>query len=227
MDIARAGARDGARSRSAGVAAIVAACAWLSWAMLNAFTRGALDGARTGANAPWGWLGASLLAASTTLVIPAALVLAQQLHVLAPRVVRAATAAGVLSLALWATAVLTGWWPQALEPSYVALSALWWCGIAGPLRRVSPRLGVLTFVLGVAAACDAVVTGGYGRLPEWTFPVLGGAKLPLQLVWTASAGIVLARANRDGLMAASSERRRVESGVAYLPSHDPESPTRL
>jgi hypothetical protein len=209
MAIAGAGELDAARSRSAGIAAIVAAGAWLSWAMLNALTHGALDGPRVGANAPWGWLGASLLAASTTLVIPAALVLAQQLQVLAPRVVLAATAAGVLSLALWATAVLTGWWPPVLEPTYVALSALWWCGIAGPLRRVSPRLGVLTFALGVAAAGDAVVTGGYGRLPEWTFPVFGGAKLPLQLVWTASVGIVLARANRHALMAASSERIRV------------------
>lgn len=178
---------------AAGVAALLAAAAWLAWAIINALTGGALDAPRNGAPEGWAWLGAALLVTSTTLVIPAALVLARRLTPLAPRAVPLATAAGVISLLVWALAVLTAWWPPGLEAGYVALSALWWIGIAGPLRRVSPRLGLLTFALGVAAIGDAVVTGGYGHLPQWTFPVFGGAKLPLQLIWTATVGIVLAR----------------------------------
>jgi len=192
--MARREAPSDVRARRAGVLALVAASAWLSWAVLNGITRGALDGPRSGARAGWAWLGAGLLVASTSLVIPAALTLGRQLRSVAPRVVPVATAAGVLSLTLWAAAVLTGWWPTGLEAGYVALSALWWAGIAAPLRRTHPRLGILTAVLAVAAACDAVVTGGYGQLPGWTFPVLGGAKLPLQLLWTASVGTALARA---------------------------------
>jgi len=178
---------------AAGVAALLAAGAWLAWAIINALTGGALDGPRSGVTAGWAWLGTALLVASTMLVIPAALVLARRLKGLGPRAVPLATASGVISLLLWALAVLTGWWPSGLEAGYVALSAMWWIGIAGPLRRVSPRLGLLTFVLGVAAIGDAAVTGGYGHLPAWTFPVFGGAKLPLQLIWTATVGIVLAR----------------------------------
>jgi hypothetical protein len=178
---------------AAGLAALLAAGAWLAWAIINPLTGGALDRPRTGATAGWAWLGTALLVASTTLVVPVALVLARRLNGRGPRAVPLATAAGVISLLVWAMAVLTGWWPPGLEAGYVALSALWWIGIAGPLRRVSPRLGLLTFVLGVAAIGDAVVTGGYGRLPAWTFPVFGGAKLPLQLIWTTTVGIVLAR----------------------------------
>jgi hypothetical protein len=178
------------------VAALTAAAAWLTWAVLNLATHGALDGPRAGANAALAWLGVALLVASTVLVIPAALVLARQLQGAAPRLVPVATAAGVLSIALWAGAVLTGWWPAGLEPAYVALSAVWWGGLAGPMRRAHPRLSVLTLVLAVAAVCDAVVTGGYGWLPAWTFPVLGGAKLPLQLAWTISVGVVLVRGPR-------------------------------
>ena len=95
--MARLEARPDTRSRRAGLAALAAAGAWLTWAVLNTITRGALDGPRTGARASWAWLGAALLVASTALVIPAALVLGRRLQGLAPRVVPAATAAGVLS----------------------------------------------------------------------------------------------------------------------------------
>lgn len=180
-------------SREAGLAALVAAAAWIAWTVLNASTHGALDGPRSGASAPWGWLGTALLTASTVLVIPAALVLGRDLRRTAPRAVPAATAAGILSLLLWSFAAIARWWPAWLEPTFILLSAAWWLGIGRAIRQTRPRLGTLTLVLALAAACDAVVTAGEGRLPAWTFPVFGGAKLPLQLVWTISIGVALRR----------------------------------
>ncbi|MGI9076017.1 MAG: hypothetical protein ACR2G6_01665 [Gemmatimonadaceae bacterium] len=187
---------DSLGDRRAGLAALVAAAAWLTWVVLDASTGGALDGPRSGPNAAWGWLGTGLLVTWTGLVVPAALALCRALRRSAPRVVPAATAAGIFSLGLWGVAALARWWPAGLEPAFLALSAVWWLGIARPLRGARPRLGTLTLALGVAAACDAIVTAGEGRLPGWTFPVFGGAKLPLQLVWTITVGVALWRGTR-------------------------------
>lgn len=186
-----------ARDRLAGAASLLAAAAWLAWAVLNAATNGALDGPRSGPNAPWGWLGTGLLVAWTALVIPAAVVLGRWLSAAAPRLVSLATAAGVLSLLLWGGAALGRWWPVGLEPAFLLLSAGWWLGIGKVLRQVHPRLGTLTLVLGVAAALDAVVTGAGERLPAWMFPVLGGPKLPLQWIWTIAVGRSLWRGMRS------------------------------
>lgn len=202
IDDGRFHREDDLSNRKAGLAALVAAAAWIAWAVLNASTDGALDGPRSGTNAAWGWLGTGLLIASTVLIIPAALVLGRDLRRTAPRAVPAATTAGIVSLVLWAFAALSRWWPAWLEPTFLLLSAAWWLGIGPAIRQTRPRLGTLTLVLALAAACDAVVTAGEGRLPAWTFPVFGGAKLPLQLVWTISIGVAL----RRGGFSSSNER---------------------
>jgi hypothetical protein len=171
----------------AGGAALAAALAWLAWAVVSMRTHG---------TAPV-WLLTPLHALWTLLPVPAFLVLARELTPLAPARVWAAAAAGVLSLLLWTAAYVLGWWPAGLEVFFIGLSALSYFGLAGPLRRAGKaRLGWMTLALGVAAAADAFVTGAERALPGWMFPVLGGAKLPLQAVWTAVVGIALLRRGR-------------------------------
>jgi hypothetical protein len=179
--------------RWTGVAALLAAAAWLSWAVLNAWTRGALDGPRDGPQAAWAWAGTMLLVAATAGVIPAALALGHAVRARAPAAIVLVTAAGVLSLALWAAAAAFRWWPPALEPGFIALSAVWWLGLGAALWPERRALAVLTALLGVAAALDATVTAFEPRLPAWAFPVLGGPKLPLQMIWTLTVGVVLVR----------------------------------
>ncbi len=105
----------------------------------------------------------------------------------------AATIAGALSCLLWAAAFADAqWW---LEPIYLALSSAWWLGLSRALILAGRRrYGILTAALGVAALLDVAVslTGITGP----AYALIGGWKLPLQLVWTVVTAYVAFRESR-------------------------------
>jgi hypothetical protein len=103
--------------------------------------------------------------------------------------VSAATAAGIAACLAWAAAFAFGWWNT--EPVYIAFSALWWLGLGyGLWRRGQRWYGGLTFALGLAAVGD--VLAGVSGLSGAAFALVGGWKLPLQLLWTVVTGAVAA-----------------------------------
>jgi hypothetical protein len=99
--------------------------------------------------------------------------------------------AGLGSLLLWAGAFVFGWFQ--LEVVWIALSAAWWLALAQLMRRRERRLAILTAVTGLAAVLDATMTGlaSVLPLPFLLFALLGGWKLPLQLIWSAALGLLL------------------------------------
>jgi len=135
--------------------------------------------------------GAALRMLALALLVPPALWLGRALAPAAPAQVWAATAAGVASLLWW---ILSGIaFPWSWEAGYIALSAAWWLGVGGPLRRSNRPLGTFTLVVGAFAAADALVTAAGDRVPFWAFALFGGPKLPLQTAWTVWLGIALLR----------------------------------
>jgi hypothetical protein len=99
--------------------------------------------------------------------------------------------AGLGSLSLWAGAFVFGWFN--LEVLWIALSAVWWLALAQALRQRERRLAILSAVVALAAALDATVTAIelVRELPFSTFVLLGGWKLPMQLLWTVAVGLHL------------------------------------
>lgn len=123
---------------------------------------------------------AGLVVAANLLLVPPALFLIAWLSSLHRALAVAAGACGVPSLLLWAAAPLFNLWR--FEWVWIGLSAVWWLGTAPLLMKVRRRLGILTAIVGVAAALDAVATA----IPEIPFPasaLVGAWKLPLSLIW--------------------------------------------
>jgi hypothetical protein len=99
--------------------------------------------------------------------------------------------AGMGSLLLWAAAFMFGWFH--LEVVWIVLSAVWWFALAQLLRQRERRLAIVSAVVGLAATLDAVVTGTETALslPFYVFALVGGWKLPLQVIWTVVVGALL------------------------------------
>jgi hypothetical protein len=151
-------------------------------------------------------LGESLITAWNLLIVPAALYLGA---VLAPRglaLVAGATAAGVLASLLWAFEYRSA----SLEPWWIGLAAIWWLGIGWPLSRERSRLGWFTFVLGVAAGVDFVLTAIDASMPLYA---LGGFKIPMTMIWSLALGISLLRRPIGGDTEHGGRGRR-ETGTA-------------
>jgi hypothetical protein len=162
--------------RAAGAAALAAALAMVGEAVLEA--RG------SDLHVPLG-------TAFNLLLIPAALWLGMTLWSRGQITALVGSLAGLGSLLLWAGAFTFGWFQ--LEVLWIALSAAWWLALAQLMRRRERRLAILTAVTGLAAALDATVTGieSARQMPFLLFVLLGGWKLPLQLIWSAALGVLL------------------------------------
>ena len=105
----------------------------------------------------------------------------------------AAAICGIGSLLMWAGAFAFQAW--SLEPIWISLSAAWWIGLGFVLVRSGHLFGWLTLTVGVAAVLDVSATTIVANLtlPQFWFSLIGGWKLPLQLVWTLAAGVWLTR----------------------------------
>lgn len=125
------------------------------------------------------------------LLIPAALWLGVTLWRRGRITALVGSLAGLGSLLLWAGAFTFVWFQ--LEVLWIALSAAWWLALAQLMRRRERRLAILTAVTGLAAVLDATVTGieSVRQMPFLLFVLLGGWKLPLQLIWSAVLGLLL------------------------------------
>jgi hypothetical protein len=102
-----------------------------------------------------------------------------------PTVAGLAAVSGLASGLLWATS----WQRSDLEPTWIALSAVWWIGTGSLLTGGAGRvLGTFTLVLGIVAGLDAIGTIAGAEGP---FLLLTGAKLPLSWLWALIVGAVL------------------------------------
>jgi hypothetical protein len=162
--------------RVVGAAALAAALAMFGQAVSEA--RG------SGLQAPLG-------TAFNLLLIPVALWLGVTLWPRGRITALVGSLAGLGSLLLWAGAFTFGWFQ--LEVLWIALSAAWWLALAQLMRQRERRLAILTAVTGLAAVLDATVTGieSVRPIPFLLFVLLGGWKLPLQLIWSAVLGLLL------------------------------------
>ena len=138
-----------------------------------------------------GRLGQLLMVAWNLLLIPAALALHGQFVDAKPARVRVATVCGLASVLFWAYGGATRGITPALEVSYLALSAVWWCGIGTVLWPLHKWFGGLTLVLGVFAGWDAALTA-LEPLP-FALYLTAAPKLPLSTLWDFAAGYMLIR----------------------------------
>ncbi len=130
------------------------------------------------------------------LLIPAALVLGVSLFRRAPVAATVAMVSGVTSLGLWAAAAASGGSSTAIpEWSWIGLSAVWWLALGLALWPGHRALAVFTFVVGVAALGDVAVTFPETTgvvVPPEVYGTVGGAKLPLALLWSFVIGVAMA-----------------------------------
>jgi len=178
-------------TRGAGVAALFAGAAWVLWAVLNTRTHGGLDNGSASVGERIARTGTLLMVGWNVLLIPAALVLYARLVELNPDRVRLATACGLASLLFWAYGAATHGITPALEVSYLALSAVWWCGIGTALWPSNKVFGGLTILLGVFAFWDAMLTA-VEPVP-FALYLTAAPKLPLSILWDFALGYFLIR----------------------------------
>lgn len=102
---------------------------------------------------------------------------------------------GLGSALAWAYGFAFAAW--SLEPLWIWLSAAWWIGLGVAIVRGRHRVGGLTLLVGLAAALDAADTAFVQafHLPSRFFGLLGGWKLPLQLLWTVAMGVWMVAAS--------------------------------
>ena len=120
------------------------------------------------------------------LIIPTALYLGVRLAPHGALLSAASTTAGVTASLLWAFYHRV----PSLEPWWIGLAAIWWLGLGWLLRTERRTLGLFTFLLGVSAAVDFVLTALNAPMPIYA---LGGFKIPLTIIWSLWLGIALLR----------------------------------
>jgi hypothetical protein len=129
------------------------------------------------------------------LLIPAAVVLGVSRFRRAPVAATVACVAGVASCSLWAVAAATGGSETSIpEWSWIGLSAVWWLALGVALWPGHRALGGFTFVVGLAALGDVAVTfpENLGVAVPWeVYGTVGGAKLPLALLWAFVIGVAM------------------------------------
>lgn len=179
--------------RLAGVAALAAGIAWVTWAVLNARSHGGLDVGVPAVTERLARAGQLLMAAWNVLLIPAALALQQRADGRTERA-RLATVCGIASLLFWAFGGATHRITPALEVTYLALSGVWWCGIGAAMRPSTRWFGALTFVLGLFALWDAALTA-LEPVP-FSLYLTASPKLPLSILWDFALAYILLRPAR-------------------------------
>jgi len=129
------------------------------------------------------------------LLIPAALVLGVSLVRRAPVAATIATIAGVASCSLWAAAAASGGSSTSIQEwSWIGLSAVWWLALGIALWPSHRALGAFTFIVGIAALGDVAVTlpETAGVVVPWeVYGTVGGAKLPLAMLWAFVIGVAM------------------------------------
>ena len=129
------------------------------------------------------------------LLIPAALVLGVSLVRRAPVAATIATITGVASCSLWAAAAASGGSSTSIpEWSWIGLSAVWWLALGVALWPSHRALGAFTFIVGIAALGDVAVTfpENLGVTVPWeVYGTVGGAKLPLAMLWAFVIGTAM------------------------------------
>lgn len=144
------------------------------------------------------------------LLIPAAVVLGVSRFRRAPVAATIAAVAGVASCSLWAAAAASGGSTTSIpEWSWIGLSAVWWLALGVALWAGHRALGACTFVVGLAALGDVAVTfpESLGVTVPWeVYGTVGGAKLPLAMLWAFVIGAAM-----------------VVGAVGRLPSDDAET----
>lgn len=130
------------------------------------------------------------LALFNLLLIPAATYLWRSLGPSA--LLTVATACGVGSLILWAYHLILN--PVgSLESLWLWTAAIWWLVLGTALRHVGRRIGVFTFVVGLAALLDAIVSTPALNPPFLVFALLGLWKIPLSFAWALVIGVWMIR----------------------------------
>ncbi|GAC1477387.1 MAG: hypothetical protein NVS1B4_19990 [Gemmatimonadaceae bacterium] len=143
---------------AAGVAALLAAAAWLASALIEVKGHQALDLAAPPISDHLLVQGRALVAASQVCLLPAALVLHLRLVPRHRCRIRTATSCGVASLVIWSYAVMTTRITRPLEVTCLALAGIWWCALSLSLRPYAGHFAALTLALGVFALWDALLT---------------------------------------------------------------------
>ena len=178
----------------AGLGALGAGVAWVTWVSINARTHGGLDAGASAIGEPLARVGTLLMVAWNLLLVPAALTLGDELAPHARERMRLATLAGIASLLFWAIGGATHTITAPLEVTYIALSAVWWGGIGITIRAERKWFGTFTLVLAAFAAWDAFLTA-FVSVP-FSLYLTAAPKLPLSIVWDFWVGYELVRARR-------------------------------
>jgi hypothetical protein len=173
--------------RTAGALAIVAGLCWFAWATANTVTPHGLEQAPPGTAAAIA--NSALTAGWNLLLIPAIVRLYLRFRGEASLTLLAASAAGTISVCLWALGGLTQN-SRPLETTYLPLAALWVLvlGVAAVPR--APTFGIFTLVLGAFTALDAIFNL-FEPVP-FAIYLLAAPKLPLAACWSVTAGAMLA-----------------------------------
>ena len=80
------------------------------------------------------------------------------------------------------------------EWSWIGLSAVWWLALGVALWPSHRALGAFTFIVGIAALGDVAVTlpETAGVVVPWeVYGTVGGAKLPLAMLWAFVIGVAM------------------------------------
>jgi len=179
--------------RVAGVLAIGAGLCWFAWAVANTATSHRLEHATPGTAA--GAANSLLTAGWNLLLIPGALRLYRRFRGAHRIALLVGTAAGVVSVSLWTYGGLRHG-SQGLETTYLSLAAVWLLALGAAARSRSTGFGIFTLVVGCFTLLDAAFNV-FEPVP-FAIYLLAAPKLPLAAIWSLSAGILLARTEREG-----------------------------
>jgi hypothetical protein len=174
------------RNRTAGALAIVAGLCWFAWAIANTLTHQGLEQAPAGT--PAAIANRALTAGWNLLLIPAIVRLYLRFRGEGSLTLLAASAAGALSVFLWALGGLTHN-SRALETSYLALAAVWQLVLGVAALPRARTFGMFTLVLGAFTALDAIFNL-FEPVP-FAIYLLAAPKLPLAACWSVITGAML------------------------------------
>ena len=186
--------------RIAGIMALLAGAAWITWAVINTVTHGGLDAGPPAVSTALARAGRLSIAGFNLFLIPAALVLWSWLR--PGQAMRAGliTVCGLAALCLWASAAVgAADARRPVEVTYLALSGIWWCGLGVILWPGRRFLAAFTLILGAFALWDSLLTA------LWPVPfslyLTAAPKLPLSMMWDFLLGIALWRTARASRLA--------------------------
>ncbi|GAC1658113.1 MAG: hypothetical protein NVS4B3_25250 [Gemmatimonadaceae bacterium] len=136
-----------------------------------------------------------LIAESSLFLVPAALVLHRRPAIAQSTRLRITTACGTTSLLLCAYRGYTHAISRTLEVSYIALSGVWRCALGAALRAATRRVGTVTFILGLFALWDTLLTS-IEPVPVALYAT-APPKMRLSIIWDGLVASVLLRATEQ------------------------------